>query len=227
MFPNFLFPLTIPVIKNNGNFELISRTKNKIGKLYVSRVGDSGYYINIDTGDVIMIKSQDGLPKISDEILRADFQFRMPLKISSQFKIKENHEIRVGSYFKTNGIEIINPSRFLKCLGNRISNDIETSILVENKNNRFIWKISVANSTIFKGISQKKLLDFVSECPHGSEISNSIKSKRLDIELIDFNPIEMKHLKSEVIQKVRTGILPKGVLKRWPLYFVKLVNFSE
>jgi len=223
----YLFPLTIPVIKCNGNFELISRTKNKIGKLYVSRVGDSGYYINIDTGDVITIKSQDGLPKISDEILRADFQFRMPIKLSPKIDVKKNYEIRVGSYFKTNGIEIINPGRFLKCLGKKISNDIESSMLTEIKNNVLVWKISAIGSTTIKVISQKKLLDSVSGCPHGDEILKNIKNKKLRIEFIDFNPIEMKHSKSEIIQKIRAGILPKGALKRWPLYFVKLVNSSE
>ena len=41
-----------------------SRTNNKFGRLYVSRLHTTGPLININIGDVISIKNQIGLPQI-------------------------------------------------------------------------------------------------------------------------------------------------------------------
>ncbi|MFW9988974.1 MAG: hypothetical protein ACFFC3_09985, partial [Candidatus Odinarchaeota archaeon] len=95
----YILPLTLPVLEYKGKRKLISRTDNEFGKLYVSRLNSSGVLINIDMGDVISIKDQEGLPQIDGRILRSSFQLKYPIKLSKEIDIKSNYEVYAGDYF--------------------------------------------------------------------------------------------------------------------------------
>ena len=70
----FLFPLTLDVLEYKGKKDIISRTENLIGKLLVSRFNNEEILTNIDLGDIIKIKTQNGLPQIEGRILHAKFE---------------------------------------------------------------------------------------------------------------------------------------------------------
>jgi len=42
----------------------------------------------------------------------------------------------------------------------------------------------------------------------------------LDLKIFEDNIVEFMVLRTEMLEKVRKGLLPKGILKRWPIYII-------
>ena len=47
------------------------------------------------------------------------------------------------------------------------------------------------------------------------------KDSRINIDLIDEQPVNFYESRTKKLQKVRSGEIPKGILKKWPLYVLK------
>jgi len=217
-----IFPLTLPVIDYKGKKELISRTKNKFGRLYVSRLNNSGVLINIDLGDVISIKNQEGLPQIDGKILRSSFQLKYPINLSKEIGLQLNYKVYAGDYFTFPNFEILNPRILLNCLKDKCVLDIDSLLLLiykESVNNSlklFLYSNDRKNCSNLKNYS-KILLN----CIRNEKFKEAILNNEIEIELIKNNPIDFLATRSEMLQKVRSGKNPKGVLKKWPLYVLE------
>ncbi|KYK37747.1 MAG: hypothetical protein HXS46_03170 [Theionarchaea archaeon] len=211
-----VFPLTVPVIEHRGDRDLISRTKNKVGKLFVSRLHGDNPVINIDTGDVITIESQEGLPVIQGDVLRAGFPLKTEIFFSPEISTYEKKKVLVGTYFDLEGIEIEirNPRKLLACLAEQCHLDKKSSVVLKKEGDHWIMVIPSPDE------SCSPIDDILNTCPGGKSLGHAIKEEELHTKMVDENPVNFLIPRSELLEKVRKGNLPKGVLKRWPLYVV-------
>jgi hypothetical protein len=218
----YVFPLTIPVIARNGIKELISRTKSKIGKLLVSRLHNSEAIINIELGDVITISNQEGLPLIEGKIIRSCFELKYPIKIADEISIPPNYTIYVGDYFPTKDFSIIEPRKIINCMNQKCS--LKGDLMLLMNNNKHKWKLYLAPSDNNECGPQSEIFNKIIECTEQTELYNSIQSHDIEVKAINKSPIGFIAARTEILEKVRNGILPKGILKKWPLYLIRFEN---
>ncbi len=211
-----VFPLTLPSIENRGRVEIITRSKDNIGRLLVSRMNGTDPIINIDTGDVLSIESREGLPKISGEVLRSAFRLKTEMTFSPAYNIPQGFDIFVGDYFDFGDFRIINARPLVACLAERCGSNAESSILIRPSRNDSNWVLAFPQGQNCHNITD--IRKSMSLCPGGKTIELFEKKGHITFEIVDQNPIETKLSRSELIKRVRKGELPKGVLKRWPLY---------
>ncbi len=219
----FVFPLTLPVIETKGEKSLISRSSHKIGKLYVSRFNNGHSLINIDIGDVIYIKNQDALPIIDGKILRAGFSLKYPINISKKVKRPSNYNIYAGDYFSFEKFEIIEPRTLLNYLNTKCQINMDSMLLIESAdkiNEIKPWKLFLQVNENSNCVTLNDFLEKISKMPKLQGIYDAIKEKYLQLELIDEPPVDFLKIRSEMLAKVRNGQIPKGILKKWPLYIL-------
>ena len=218
----YILPLTLPVIEYKGKKEMISRTKNKIGKLYVSRLNKSEPLINIDIGDVISIKNQESLPQIDGRILRSSFQIKYPLNLSKEIKIDSDYKIFAGDYFTFSNFEIQNPRILLNCLREKCNLNIDSLLLLKENQilNKelilFLYSEKNKDCTNLNNYSKK-----LTNCISDNKFKDALLNNEIKIKLINDNPVNFLATRSEILEKVRKGKNPKGILKKWPLYVVE------
>ncbi len=220
-----VFPLTVPVIEYRGDRDLVSRTKNRVGTLFVSRLHGDNPVINIDTGDVITIESQEGLPVIQGDVLRAGFPLKTEISLSSEIATYEKKKVLVGTYFDLEGtgieIEIRNPRKLLACLAEHCHLDKKPSVVLKKEGNSWIMVIPSPDE------SCSPIEDILITCPGGKSLGHAIIKEELHTKMVDENPVNSLIPRSELLERVRKGNLPKGVLKRWPLYVVVPSEFTN
>jgi len=213
--PMYVFPLTLPAVGYKGNFYLISQCDCKVGHLFISYMHNVKPIINIDTGDVITIESQKGLPVIQGEILRAGFPLRREVTISPEVGAEESR-IWVGSYFNLEGLEIRNPRQLVTCLAEKLTLGNHASVVVKKSTDG--WTLVIPFQE--KMYSPAEIEDTLSLCPGGKPFEHALRKKRLHLKVAHENLVESKIPRSELLKRVRRGELPKGILTRWPLYVV-------
>ncbi|MFX0037106.1 MAG: hypothetical protein ACFE9I_15860 [Candidatus Hermodarchaeota archaeon] len=217
----YIFPLTIPVIEYKGKKELISRTTSKIGKLYVSRIHGSKALINIDIGDIISIKKNEGLPQIDGKILRSNFLLRYPIKLSKEILISPNYNVYAGDYFNFNNYEIYEPRFLLNCIKQKCELEIDSLLLLRNNQVKdkqftlFLYSNDKKNCSNLKNYYRILL-----NCIKNDNFKEAIINNQINIRLINENPVNFLETRSDVLEKVRSGKNPKGILKKWPLYLI-------
>ncbi|MFX0070643.1 MAG: hypothetical protein ACFFAO_06090 [Candidatus Hermodarchaeota archaeon] len=216
----FIFPLTLPVIEYKGKFSLLSQSKNKIGNLYVSRQTEASPLINIETGDVISIKNQVGLPQIGGDIFRSSFILNYPIKISHKVVLPRDYRICVGDLFTLKEFEILAPRYLLDCLLKYCKFEIDALLLVKHDNNIIPWKLVLSLNTNSKCRTKQDLIKKIENCPKAKYIFNALNNNFLELEFIEDQPIDFLATRSQILSKVRNGIIPKGILKKWPLYLI-------
>ena len=219
----YVFPLTLPIIENNGEKSLISRSNYKIGKLFVSRFDIKKALINIDIGDAIYIKNQDALPVIEGKILRAGFNLKYPVNFSKKVKLPQHYNLSAGDYFSFRKFEIIEPRNLLHCLNRNCNINMDSMLLIQTSNNfdkDQHWNLTLYVTENSKCVSLDKFFDTISKCPKEQWIQNAIEKNYIKLELLDEPPIDFLKKRSEMLSKVREGKIPKGILKKWPLYVV-------
>jgi hypothetical protein len=205
-----VFPLTLPVIEHRGERELLSRAGFMEGRLLISRMHNGEPVINVDTGDVVCVQDQKGLPVIDGEILRAPFQLKRDVHIS--LEMGEEFTILVGSYFDLGRVEIRNPRLLMECLSQKCGS--EGAIVIKAADNK--WDMVVPTGE--KGCSQEieRVLPF---CPGGDTVHEALSRGDITIRVAE-EPLVSESSRSTLLKKVRNGELPKGALTRWPLYVV-------
>ncbi|MFX1375159.1 MAG: hypothetical protein ACFFA0_05050 [Promethearchaeota archaeon] len=218
----YVFPLTIPVIEHNGKRELLTQTKNKIGKLLVSRLHNSEAVINIDLGDVISISNQEKLPLIEGKIIRSCFKLKYPIKITDEINLNSNYSIYAGDYFALKDFKIINPRKIINCLNMKCDLKSDSVLLINSNEHK--WKLYLAPKVIDDCSNQNKMYNIILECTEYSELNKAIRNQLIKIISIKNPPIAFMAPRSEILTEVRNGKLPKGILKKWPLYLLRLKN---
>jgi hypothetical protein len=174
-------------LEHRNKRRLISKISNQIGKLFVSRMGDSRAIINIDIGDIITVKNSEGLPQIDGNIIRSSFQLKYKVKLSDKVELPYKYEILAGDFFFLNDLIINQPRNLLNCL--KVSCKLETDALL--------------------------LI-----CPTQAELHQALINKSIKVKFIEDQPVDFLATREEVLKKVREGQIPKGILKKWPLYVI-------
>ncbi len=215
-----VFPLSIPVVRRGEKIELISRSRKGFGQLLVSHLRGSEPIINIDTGDVVTVENQQGLPKIGGQVLRAAFPLKVELKFSRELKIPQGSRVFVGDYFKIKNLEIVNPHRLFTCLSLKceVKGSLSAIIIADANMQHLVMILTLPESSHCVGIDEIK--NKLYQCPGGKFIRQAMKRKQLQLETISSQPFETKTPRLELIKKVKKGELPKGILKNWPLYLI-------
>jgi len=216
-----VFPLTIPVIENNGKRELISKTNLKIGNLLISYSVNSNNRINIDTGDVISIEKQEGLPIIGGTILRKKFKLKYPVNISSNINRIPDYNIFVGHYFPFKEFKIVNSINLIECLKKKVNLKSDSLLLINSNNSsdKFELFLSANDGTNIK--LALELENQLINCNLGGNINSAIENEKLKLKLVNDPPIDYMETREKMLSKVRKGKSPKGVLKKWPLYVIE------
>lgn len=211
----FVFPLCVPVLEHKGEKTVLPQCEYSTGKLLVSRLHNGVPVINIDTGDVITVKDHDGLPVIKGEILRAGFPLKTDVNLSGvKTKNKNNRSVYVGTYFDLDNIKIRNPRLIVRCLAEQCDFSKRSSLILEK--NESTWRMVTPDPGMCSLGDMKKRL---SDCPGGESLAFALNDT-VNINTVDENPVQSVKPRSELLEKVRKGELPKGVLKRWPVYVV-------
>ncbi|MFX0028445.1 MAG: hypothetical protein ACFE8B_04505 [Candidatus Hermodarchaeota archaeon] len=221
----YVFPLTLPVIEHDNRRELITRTKNQIGKLLVSRLHNSEAMINIDLGDVISLADQEKLPKIHGRIRRSCFKLKYPIKIAKNIPIFTNYSIYAGDYIPLEDFRIIDPGDIVRCLSRKYDLKSDSMLLTNLNEYKWVLYIAPANFNIYE--DQDKLNNTILTCSEEKGLSEAIEKGFLEIKTISETPIDFIAPRSEILTKVRNGKLPKGILKRWPLYLLRTAIINE
>lgn len=209
-----VFPLTVPVLEHKGERYLLSRSPYTTGNLLLSRMHNRKPLINIDTGDVITVTNQEGLPVIAGEILRAGFPLKTRVTFSPELHVREPYSVFVGSYFNLDGIHIKNPRLLVTCLAEQCNFDKKSSLVLK-KDIKWFLIVPFQDKNCSHAVQNR-----LSLCPHGSQLEQAIKKGVIGIKTVKENPVKSAIPRSELITQVRKGELPKGVLVRWPLYVV-------
>ncbi|MBU7018087.1 MAG: hypothetical protein HXS44_11310 [Theionarchaea archaeon] len=210
-----VFPLTIAIVEKNGRRDFISQTGEKVGNLLISRTDGVNPVININTGDVITVEDQEGLPIIGEEVLRAQFPLKTRISISPEIAAPKGRII-VGSYFDINGIEIRNPRKLWACLADQCNIDGLLYGLMKSEGDTWVLAVPVPHNECSPTDIENGLLS----CPGGESLGKALKKGQLYIEMVEKDLVDWIIPRSELLEKVRKGELPKGVLKKWPLYVV-------
>lgn len=216
-----VFPLTLPVIERKGRKEIITRTDNAFGNLMISRMGEQPI-INLDIGDIIFIEKQDNVPKISERIMRSGFKLKSKYEIKGY---KGEFEVYSGDYFDFNEFEIVDPRSLISCLNNKIKMELKNEINFElNKDNPLIIIDENPNVVIIssnkKLFSKNTIKDLFIDCSNSERIKSAFNSSKLDIKFHNIELIPTQE-RSYLLNKVRKGELPKGILKKWQFYVLK------
>jgi len=214
----YVFPLTLPVLEYKNKRILISKISNQIGKLFVSRMGDSRAIININIGDIINVRNSEGLPQIDGNIIRSSFQLKYKVKLSDKIEITDNFKILAGDFFFLNDLIINQPRNLLNCL--KVSCKLETDalLLIERKDNT--WELVLPSDLKSNCINEEKILDIILKCPTQADLYQALKYKAINLKFIEDSPIDFVATREEILKKVREGQMPKGILKKWPLYVI-------
>jgi hypothetical protein len=214
----YVFPLTLPVFEYKNKFKLISGLSVQFGRLYVSRMGDSGPLINIDIGDIINIKKSDGLPQIDGTIVRSSFELKYNIKISDKIKRPYKYKLLAGDFFSFNDFNIIQPRNLLNCLKNSCKLETDALLLIQASDQ--FWKLILPSDLDKNCINEDVLIRSISNCPRQKELFQAIENKMVKIDFVEDQPIDFLATREQVLKKVRKGQIPKGILKKWPLYVV-------
>jgi hypothetical protein len=212
----YLFPLTLDVLEYKGKKDLISRTKDSIGKLLVSRFNNEEILTNIDLGDVIKVKTQNGLPQIEGTILRAKFELKYPIMISNKISLPNRYAIYAGEHFIFDHFEIYNPRDLLNCLNSNCSSNFDCFLLTKTDNS--IFKLILPKNTDAECADLEHIKKIILDCSQLKRFNAAINNDQIEIELINDNPINFLSTRSDMLEYVRNGKIPKGILKKWPLY---------
>ena len=216
----YIFPLTIPVIEYRGNKNLITQTINKTGNLLISRCDNSKPLINIDTGDIISVENNDKIPLITGKILRNSFQLKYPIKMSEKVNIPSVYEIFAGDYFLFDEFELVDPKNLLRCLKNKCEIQNDSLLLIKSEKNNGAWTLILPSNMNTSCKTIENYLTQIFKCPYEKSFQQAIKENNIALELIDDTPIDFLASREDILSKVRLGQIPKGILKKWPIYIV-------
>ncbi|MFX1477630.1 MAG: hypothetical protein ACFFCI_05830 [Promethearchaeota archaeon] len=217
-----VFPLTLPVIESKGKKQLISDSSEKIGNLLISKANLSKVYINLDVGDVIKIIDQHALPLIEGRILRSSFQIKYPINISNKISMPNDFIVYAGEYFSFKNFEVYDPRTFLNCLNEKSESFHDSLFLTDyNEKDNDHWLLILRS---YEKQNNPKLEDYkeiLLRCIKDGSFCKAITNNIIKIQLINEDPINFLATRSKVLERVRNGKIPKGILKKWPFYVIR------
>ena len=214
------FPLTFAALEIKTGIIPLSRINQGHGKLYVSRLDEEDPLINIDLGDVIsVLNTSRGLPLIEGKILRSSFKLKYPINLSKQIKTSSSYSIFAGDYFTFNEFDIKEPRKLLFFLKEQCDYSTDSMLLVSQNDEDIKYKLFLPCTPSCK--TEETIKAKVTKYESIKEFHPLFKDSTIKIELIDDQPVNFLESRAIKLQKVRSGEIPKGILKKWPLYVLK------
>ncbi|MDX1798423.1 MAG: hypothetical protein R3255_07225, partial [Candidatus Lokiarchaeia archaeon] len=218
----YVFPLTLAVLEYKKKRNLISNFSDQIGRLYVSRMGDSGALINIDIGDFVTIEKSEGLPQIDGTIIRSSFELKYNVKLSDNIKKPEKYNISAGDFFSFDNFNIRQPRNLLYCLKGSCKLETNALLLIQESNQS--WKLILPSNLEMKCLDKNKIIEIISKCPTQKELYQAIVNNFIKINFIEDQPVDFLATRQEILKLVRNGQKPRGILKKWPLYVISTLK---
>jgi hypothetical protein len=105
-------------------------------------------------------------------------------------------------------------------LSENCKDDIDNILLVKNGDNLKSLRIIIPYSNNGPCSDSEKYSKIVENCSKPRDLINSIKNGKIELKIIDEQPVQFLKNRTEVLSKVREGQIPKGILKKWPLYII-------
>ncbi|MFO7794627.1 MAG: hypothetical protein ACQERB_01175 [Promethearchaeati archaeon] len=216
----YVFPLTLPALEYRGSIKLITETEANKGRLLVSRMHNSQPLINIDTDDVITVLGQNSLPVIGGDILRGEFKLKYQIKINNKINKPANPVISAGNFMIFDEFEVKDSQSLFNCINRQLQLKNDSLLLIKSQKNNSKWSLIIPTNKE-TSVFERDVNKVIFNCPNENKFKNAIRHHIIDVK--DFNEklIDFFEPKENVLQKVRQGIYPKGILKRWPLYVVR------
>jgi len=160
--------------------------------------------------------------EIEGKILRNQFQLKYPIKISNQIKIKSNYKTYTGDFFSLNDFEIIEPRNLLLYLKEKCQYLNDSLLLIKSNENDIIkWRLILPSSKNKDCITEDQVRELLLKYQKAGELSRAILNKKINIQIIEEQPVNFLSTREEILTQVRNGKVPKGILKKWPLYIVE------
>ncbi|MCS3901987.1 hypothetical protein [Methanococcus voltae] len=219
----YVMPLTIPLLERKNNRELLTRSKYEYGNLLISKMDEDYPIYNINTGDVITLLDKKRIPKISGEILRANFKVNLDMIVKNLPK----GDIIAGDYFRLKDFEIVNSKEITTCISDKFKMDKNSPIILVNSEKYKLIvpiKLEKDKATVQLELAQK-VKEELEVCPIDEDLKKALKD--FEIELNEDIALEPKGGREELLKKVKSGEMPKGVLKKWNLYVINENNDKE
>ncbi|MFX0049091.1 MAG: hypothetical protein ACFE8G_13145, partial [Candidatus Hermodarchaeota archaeon] len=100
--------------------------------------------------------------------------------------------------------------------------DYDSLLLIESEEDiNKTWKL-VLNSDSTGDCSNLEICkQTLLNCIKDKDFRDILTNGEMEIQLIEENPVDFLKTRPEVLDKVRSGKNPKGILKKWPLYVIK------
>ncbi|TXT64591.1 MAG: hypothetical protein BAJALOKI3v1_190032 [Promethearchaeota archaeon] len=219
----YVLPLTLPALEYRDEIKPIHQFESNKGRLLISRNHDYHPLLNIDTGDVISLLGHNSLPIIKGDILRGEFKLKYNVKINKNIDYPPNPVIKAGNFLTFDKFVIFNSQTLYNCINQHCSLNGDSLVLVESIRESSRWKFIVPTSEE-KCVSKNEIENIILNCPDEPELKDNLRNGSITIDVFDKNIISFLEPRSEVLEKVRKGLYPKGILKKWPLYVVKTKN---
>ncbi len=218
----YVFPLTLPVLQYRNQKKLLTQVANSTGKLLISRLHNATPQINIDTGDVISVLNGDepsaNVPMIGGNILRAEFTLKYDIKINEKIQTSSRPKILTGDFFTFEKFDIESSRSVLNYLKKECS--LPYSSLVLNKEAEGSWTLFVpAEKEICS--SGGKIASLFRAWSDEPSLKAAINDNHIEIKVLSEELVDFLAPREKVVEKVRKGVYPKGILKKWPLYVIK------
>ena len=211
----YIFPLFLPMLKYRNKIEFIAHTSFKTGKLFISKTEKEKPLLNINIGDVISVEKQDNLPLINGKILRNSFKLKYPIKLNESIKTPQNYSLFAGDFFECKNFDLIEPRNLIHCLNEKLKSNIDSIVFLISNNEENSQK-----QLIIPADNDKFKEQIFFECISSDSLVREIKSKNIGIALDSNNLVQYLEDREIILEKVRKGTLPKGILKKWPLYVI-------
>ena len=216
----FVFPLSMAALEIKNNMNPLSRMNKGYGKLYVSRMDQKEPRINIDLGDVIsVLDTNKGLPLIEGKILRSSFKLQYPIDISEKIETPPSYDIFAGDYFIFKEFDIKEPRKLLFFLKENCDYDTDSMLLISQNNEKDKYKLILPYSRLCE--TEESIKVKITKNNSMQDFHSLFSDNNIKIDLINEHPVNFFDSRAKKLKKVRTGEIPKGILKKWPLYVLE------
>jgi hypothetical protein len=219
-----IFPLSLVAIEHRGTRELISQSQHRRGKLLISRMDTTQPIFNLDPGDIIRITSQKGLPRIAGVLLREAFPLKTQPQLHAALMSSDNYCVYVGGYFDLGDLEIVNPNQIVACIAEKTKNQIQIPMILQPGKERDTWVLTLRirpNESLNPiHLNFSKFQQQIASCLPDKGLKAALQNQILKIEIVDHPLTQDSFSRKRLLNEVRRGRLPKGVLKKWPLYWI-------
>ncbi len=217
----YCFPLAFPCLDTGNEIRLLPVERADHGVLLATRQGHDGLVVNLDTGDRLKVLDQEhGLPLLDGQVLRAGFFVKQGYPVPAFLPRAPASRFMAGDYLAKDGFEIENPSRAFETLHETFPGITRPLVFTAPASARDPWTLLVFFLHHDPVPDPATLLSACAGSGDTRFISTYHASGMLDVHVTAIDPSLVKEERVLLGQKVRDGLLPKGVLKSWPAFVV-------